>query len=84
MFRVYKFMLHKIYINYPIIIDSNSDNIITVIKNYLTICLLVLLLILLFVVVDQKLITANDTIREPGTCIVLKHSPVDQFHNFIV
>ena len=38
---------------------------------------------IVIVAVDQKLITANDSMREPGVCIVLKHSPVDQFHNLI-
>ena len=42
------------------------------------------LLIDIVVVVDQKLITANALMNEPGVCIVLRHSPVDQFHNLIV
>ena len=29
-------------------------------------------------------ITANDKIDEPVVCIVLKHSPDDQFHNLMV
>ena len=43
-----------------------------------------MLIDIVIVAVDQKLITANDSMREPGVCIVLKHSPVDQFHNLIV
>ena len=42
-----------------------------------------MLIDIVIVVVDQKLITANDSMREPGVCIVLKNSPVDQFHNLI-
>jgi hypothetical protein len=42
-----------------------------------------MLIDIVVVVVNQKLITANDQMRERVACIVLKHSPVEQFHNLI-